>query len=216
MKTATLCTLLILPPGMVVAYILARKSFPGKVILEALVHAPLVLPPVVTGWLLLEGLGRNSALGSFLTSLGLPVSFTWFGAVVAAAITAFPLFVRGFRPALELVDPKLETAAALLGAPPWRVFLSITLPLSLPGLISGMVLAFVRGLGEFGATMTFAGNIPGETQTLPLAVYSYMQVPGGERAVTWLALAAIALSLLALILSEWSVRKTRAKMGNLS
>ena len=189
-----------LPLGVLLAWILARLDFPGKSLLDGLLYLPLVLPPVVIGYLLLVAFGRNGLIGKMIYELfGVSIAFTWKGAVAASAVMAFPLLVRAVRLSLGAVDTKLEMAARTLGANPWRVFFTITLPLSTPGIIAGMVLAFARSLGEFGATITFVSNIPGQTQTLPLALYTMTQVPNGEAAAMRLCLIAIVIALLALI-----------------
>lgn len=217
LRVGLLATSAMLPLGMVTAWVLARRHFRGKLLVEALVHLPLVLPPVVTGYALLLLFGRQSWLGNVLAeTLGIRLAFHTTGAVLAAAVMGFPLFVRPFRLALELVDSRLEVAAATLGASPWRVFYSVTLPLALPGLLTGMVLAFVRALGEFGATITFAGNLPGETRTLPLAIFTRLQIPGEEHAAMALSFLSIILSLLALLVSEWYARRTMSAKGGLS
>lgn len=202
-----------LPPAMAVAYLLARYRFPGKSLLEALCLAPLVLPPVVTGYLLLVVFGRAGVVGSWLAAVDVVVPFTWGAAVLAAAVTGFPLMVRAIRLALELVDPALEAAAAGLGAAPWRVFVEVTLPLAAPGVLTGVMLAFARCLGEFGATITFAGNIAGETRTIPLAIYTFLQQPGAEAQVWWLVAVSLAVSLAALWGSELCQRRLQARLG---
>jgi molybdate transport system permease protein len=196
-----------LPFGLLTAYALARWRFPGKTLLDGLVHLPLVLPPVVTGYLLLLAFGRRGVLGAPLAEhLGIVFSFRWTGAALACAIMAFPLLVRAVRLSFEAVDRKLEDAAGTLGASrPW-VFLSVTLPLALPGVLAGMMLAFAKALGEFGATITFVSNIPGQTQTLPSAIYSYTQVPGGEGPALRLVMVSVALSFAALLASELLAR----------
>lgn len=212
-QVAFLCLLLNLLPGIGVAWLLARKSFKGKVVFETLVHVPLVLPPVVTGYFLLILLGKNGWVGAWLDEwFGIRLAFDFSGAVLAAAVMSFPLLVRSLRLAIELVDPGLEIAAATLGARPLRVFWTVTLPLSMPGLLTGVVLAFARGLGEFGATITFAGNISGETRTLPLAVFTYMQMPGRDHEVLVLALIAVALSGGALLASELFSRRLARRL----
>ncbi len=198
-----------LPLSFALAWVLARGRFPGNVVLDALVHLPLVLPPVVTGWLLLIAFGPMGPAGLWLERwLGLSLMFRWTGAALAAAVMALPLMVRAMRLSIEAVDPKLEQAATTLGASRWRTFRTITLPLSLPGVVAGAVLGFARSLGEFGATITFVSNIPGETQTLPLAIYSALQVPGAESAVVQLAVVSVVLSLGALIVSEVLARRS--------
>ena len=213
LTVAFYCLILITPPGLVLAWLLARRRFWGKSLLEAVIHAPMVLPPVVTGYLLLLVLGRRGWIGAWLDAwFGLRLSFSLGGAVLAAGVISFPLLVRSVRLAIELVDPGLEQAGATLGASPIRVFTQITLPLAVPGLITGMTLAFARSLGEFGATIMFAGNIAGETQTIPLALYSYMQTPGKEGPVMVLALISVALSLGALLFSEMYAQKMKARL----
>lgn len=197
-----------LPPAFALAWILARWRFPGKVLLDAAVHLPLVLPPVVTGWLLLLTFGANAPLGRFFEhTFGLTFIFRWTGAALAAAIMALPLMVRAMRLSLEAVDRRLESAARTLGAGPWRTFLTVTLPLTMPGIIAALVLGLARSVGEFGATITFASNIPGETQTLPLAIYSALQVPGSDLQVARLAGLSVLLSIAALAVSEWLARR---------
>ena len=197
-----------LPIAFTLAWVLARTHFVGKVLLDAFVHLPLVLPPVVTGWLLLILFGNTSPVGHVLMVwFGFSFIFRWTGAALAAAIMALPLMVRAIRLSLEAVDPRLENAARTLGATPWDSFVSITLPLALPGVLAAVVLGFARSLGEFGATITFVSNIPGETQTLPLAIYSELQTPNSDAMVVRLSLISIALSLGALIVSELLMRR---------
>jgi molybdate transport system permease protein len=207
-------TVVSLPLGIFTAYALARWSFPGKQILNGLVHLPLILPPVVTGYLLLLTFGRRGPVGEFLESwFGIVFAFRWTGAALAAGIMAFPLMVRAIRLAIEAVDPKLERAAGTLGASrPW-VFLTVTLPLILPGIIAGAILAFAKAMGEFGATITFVSNIPGQTQTLPSAIYTFLQVPGGEDDAARLVMVAIAIAMAALLLSEWISRAVARRIG---
>ena len=196
-------TLASLPLGIFIAYALARWSFPGKQILNGIVHLPLILPPVVTGYLLLITFGRRGMVGQFLDQwFGIVLSFRWTGAALAAAIMAFPLMVRAIRLAIEAVDPKLEAAASTLGASRLWVFATVTLPLILPGIVAGAILAFAKAMGAFGATITFVSNIPGETQTIPSAIYAFLQVPGGEDAASRLVLIAVAIAMAALLLSE--------------
>jgi len=203
-----------LPAGLAVAWLLTRRDFPGKTLVNGLVHLPLVLPPVAVGYLLLLLLGRNGPLGRALfDAFGITLPFTWQGAALAAAVMAFPLMVRAIRLSLDAVDRRLEAAARTLGATPLSVFLTVTLPLTTPGILVGALLAFARSLGEFGATITFAANIPGETRTLPLALYSLTQTPGGEAAALRLALLSVLLSLAALALSEIAARRLRARIG---
>jgi molybdate transport system permease protein len=206
LKVATWATLGSLPAGVFVAYALARWRFPGKLILDGLVHLPLVLPPVVTGYLLLLAFGRRGILGEPLAELGIVFSFRWTGAALACAVMAFPLLVRALRLAFEAVDRRLEDAAGTLGAGRAWVFATVTLPLALPGLLAGMVLAFAKALGEFGATITFVSNIPGVTQTLPSAIYTYTQVPGGDAPAMRLAAISIAIAFAALVGSELLAR----------
>lgn len=203
LKVAAWAVLILLLPGVGCAWLLARRRFPGRMALDVLVHLPLVLPPVVVGYLLLLLLGRRGAVGRWLhDALGLDIAFTWRAAALAAAVMGFPLLVRAVRLAFEQVDPRIEQAARTLGAGPWRLFMTVTLPLSLPGVLAGVVLAFARSLGEFGATITFAGNIEGLTRTLPVAIFTYTQVPGGEGPALRLMLISIALSVAALAGSE--------------
>ncbi len=212
LKVACVAALASLPAGIAVAWVLARRRFPGKALLDALVHLPLVLPPVVVGYALLVSFGSQGAIGAFLAEhVGLTFAFRWTGAALASAIMGFPLMVRAIRLSIEAVDHRLEQAAATLGASPWRVFATVTLPLAWPGIVAGGVLAFAKALGEFGATITFVSNIPGETQTLSSAIYELMQVPGGETGIWRLALVAVLISLLALLASEWLVRRQHGR-----
>lgn len=210
LKVALVAALCSLPFGIAIAWVLARRRFPGKALLDALVHLPLVVPPVVVGYALLMLLGRNGVLGAPLErALGAGFAFHWSGAALASAVMAFPLMVRTIRLSIEGTDRRLEQAAATLGASPWRVFRSITLPLAWPGIVAGLVLAFAKALGEFGATITFVSSIPGETQNLSSAIYGLMQVPGGEAGIWRLALVAVAVSMLALLASEWLARRAQ-------
>ena len=210
LRVALVAALASLPFGVAVAWLLARKRFPGKALLDALVHLPLVLPPVVMGYALLVMFGNQGPLGRWLhDTLGITLAFRWTGAALACAVMGFPLMVRAIRLSIENVDRKLEQAAATLGAAPWRVFLTVTLPLAWPGLVAGAALAFAKALGEFGATITFVSAIPGETQTLSAAIYGLMQVPGGEAGIWRLAVVSLLISLGALLLSEWLVRRQR-------
>jgi len=203
-----------LPFGLFVAWLLARREFPGKTLLNGVVHLPLVLPPVVVGYLLLVLMGREGPIGRLLyQELGLTVAFTWQGAALAAAVMAFPLMVRAMRLSFEAVDRRLEAAARTLGARPADVFATVTLPLVSPGILAGAILAFARSLGEFGATITFVSNIPGETQTLPLALFSAVQSPGGEAAALRLAALSVALAFAALAASELLARRLRRRIG---
>lgn len=209
LKVSGVAVVLTLPVAFGLAWLLARGRFPGKIILDGMIYLPLVLPPVVTGWLLLLAFGANGPLGRWCAQwLGLTFMFRWTGAALAAAVMALPLIVRAMRLSIEAVDRRLEGAARTLGASPLWTFASITLPLCVPGILAGAVLGFARSIGEFGATITFVSNIPGETRTLPLAIYSALQVPGGEALVSRLALISVALSLVALVLSEALARRT--------
>jgi molybdate transport system permease protein len=197
-----------LPFGVAVGTLLARRDFPGKLLVDGLVHAPLILPPVVTGYILLILFGRRGPVGAVLDDwFGIVLSFRWTGAALACGIMGFPLMVRAIRLSVEAVDRRLEQAAATLGAPPIWVYLTVTLPLMLPGVLAGTVLSFAKALGEFGATITFVSNIPGETQTLPSLIYTLTQVPGGEAAAMRLTLVAIVISLGALVVSELLARR---------
>ncbi len=203
-KVAVLCTVILLPVAVVVGWFLARKHFWGKAIVEGILHLPLVLPPVTTGYVLLILFGSNGILGSFLfEKWGIQIAFSFYAAVIAAIVVSFPLVTRAIRLSIELVDKNYEDAAHTLGASGLRVFFTVTLPLALPGVISGAILAFARSLGEFGATISFAGNIAGETQTLPLAIFSSMQVPGQETVTLRLVVVSIILSLIAMIGAEY-------------
>jgi molybdate transport system permease protein len=199
-----------LPLAVATAFVLARKRFPGKTLFDAAVHLPLVLPPVVVGFALLVLFGRNGPLGRMLEPLGIVFAFRWTGAALAAAIMGFPLMVRAIRLGIDAVDTRLESAARTLGARRWRVFFTVTLPLAWPGLATGALLAFARALGEFGATITFVSNIPGETQTLPLAIYTFTQVPGADLEAFRLSILSVLLSLAALAVSETITRKRPA------
>jgi molybdate transport system permease protein len=208
LRIAIVATAFALPFGIAIGWLLARGNFWGKTLLDGIVHLPLVLPPVVTGYLLLISFGRRAPVGAFLYDhFGIVFSFRWTGAALACGVMGFPLMIRPIRLALEAIDRKLEDAAATLGAGRLFVFLTVTLPLALPGIIAGVVLCFARALGEFGATITFVSNIPGETQTISAAIYTLTQVPGGDAAAGRLVLIAIALALIALILSEVLARR---------
>ncbi|HWU33931.1 MAG TPA: molybdate ABC transporter permease subunit [Methylovorus sp.] len=214
-KVAFFCTWLILIPGVLLGWLLARKRFFGKALLDSLVHLPLVLPPVVPGFLLLLLFGSQGVLGKWLHDvLGISIAFTWMGAVVASAIMALPLMVRSARLAVSQVDHGLELAAQSLGAHPLRVFFTITLPLALPGILTGMVLAFSRSLGEFGATITFVGNIEGETRTLPLAIYTYTQIPGGDVPALRLVVLSLLLAFAALYFSNVMEQRALRRVGS--
>lgn len=201
-----------LPAALAIAWVLARKRFPGHALLNAAVHLPLVLPPVVTGYLLLIGFGTQGPIGGWLRDMvGITLAFRWTGAVLAAAIMGFPLMVRAIRLSIEGVDPKLEEAARTLGAGGWLTFATVTLPQILPGIIAGAILSFAKGLGEFGATITFVSNIPGETQTLSLAIHSFLQTPSGDAQAIRLTLVAIGVSVAALVASELLARRAGAR-----
>lgn len=207
LRVSVVAMLASLPFGIGVAFVLARKHFWGKSILNGIVHLPLILPPVVTGFVLLILFGRRGPIGAFLDqNFGIVFSFRWTGAALACAVMAFPLMVRSIRLSIEAVDRKLEEAAGTLGASPFWVFVTITLPLTLPGIIAGMILSFAKAMGEFGATITFVSNIPGETQTLSAAIYSFTQVPGGDAGALRLTLVAVVISMVALLASEYLSR----------
>ena len=215
LKVSVVAVLLTLPVAYGCAWLLARRRFPGRVLLDAAVHLPLVLPPVVTGWVLLLLFGRTGPIGHWLEqTTGLVFVFRWTGAALAAAVMALPLMVRAMRLSIEAVDRRLVGAARTLGATPWRAFRTVTLPLSLPGVAAGTMLGFARSLGEFGATITFASNIPGETRTLPLAIYSDLQLPGAELSVTRLAIVSVLLSVAALLASEMLVRRSHGRRAH--
>ncbi len=208
LKVAAVATLASLPAGVAVALLLARGRFPGKMLLDGLVHLPLVLPPVVTGYALLLLFGRRGPIGAWLEqSFGIVFSFRWTGAALACAVMGFPLMVRAIRLSIEAIDARLEQAAGTLGASPPLVFLTVTLPLALPGVLAGAVLCFAKALGEFGATITFVSNIPGETQTIPAAIYNYTQAPGGDAGALRLSIVAVVIALGALLASELLARR---------
>jgi len=212
-KVATVAMIASLPPGILIALLLARGRFWGKTLLNGLVHLPLILPPVVTGYLLLLTFGRRGPAGAFLAEhFGLVFSFRWTGAALACGVMGFPLMVRAIRLSIEAVDRKMEAAAGTLGANPLWVFATITLPLILPGLIAGAILSFAKAMGEFGATITFVSNIPNETQTLPSAIYTFTQVPGGDEGALRLTLISIVISMLALVASEVLARRVGRRM----
>jgi molybdate transport system permease protein len=214
LRVSLWATVASLPLGILVAVALARWEFPGKAVLNGLVHLPLILPPVVTGYLLLLTFGRMGPVGGFLYDwFGITLAFRWTGAALAAAVMAFPLMVRAIRLSVEAVDPRLEEAAATLGASRPVVFVTVTLPLILPGIIAGAILAFAKAMGEFGATITFVSNIPGETQTIPSAIYAFLQVPGGDASAFRLVVISIALAMGALILSEWFARRAAVRVA---
>ena len=214
LQVAGTALLLMVVPGVAMGWVLARLRFPGKALVDAVVHLPLVLPPVVTGWLLLIACGRHSPIGQILEAwFGWRLVFDWKGAVLAAAVMAFPLLVRAVRLAIELADRDVERAAATCGASPLRVFGTVTLPLAMPGILAGLVLAFARCLGEFGATITLAGNIPGESRTLPVAIWQFTQMPDGDAAVWRLVTVSVLVSVAALVGSEWMARRLGARLG---
>jgi molybdate transport system permease protein len=210
LRVALFAVLCALPFAIAAAYALARGRFRGKTLFDALVHLPLLMPPVLTGYALLVLLGRQGVVGAWLHDVfGVTFAFRWTGAVVAAAVMAFPLFVRSIRLSIEAIPREIDEMAASLGARPWRTFVSVVLPLSLPGIAAGMTLAFAKALGEFGATITFVSNIPGETQTIALAMQALTQLPGGDAGIWRLAAVSLALSIGALLASEWLVRHAR-------
>jgi molybdate transport system permease protein len=213
LRIAVVATVVSLPFGIAIGLLLARKQFWGKALVDGIVHLPLVLPPVVTGYLLLITLGRRAPVGAFLADhFGIVFSFRWTGAALACGVMAFPLMVRAIRLSIEAIDRRLEDAAATLGARPLWSFATVTLPLALPGVIAGSMLAFARALGEFGATITFVSNIPGETQTISAAIYTLTQIPGGDAAALGLVIVAIVISLAALMASEWLARRATARL----
>lgn len=214
LRVSLWASVLSLPFGVLTAYALARWNFWGRQVLNGLVHLPLILPPVVTGYLLLLTFGRRGAVGQLLDEwFGVVLAFRWTGAVLAAAVMAFPLMVRAIRLAIEAVDPKLEQAASTLGASRFWVFVTVTLPLILPGILAGTILAFAKAMGEFGATITFVSNIPGQTQTLPSAIYAFLQVPGGDGQAMRLVVVAIAVAMTTLFLSEWLARAVARRIS---
>ncbi|MEY5037489.1 MAG: hypothetical protein RL472_595 [Pseudomonadota bacterium] len=214
LRVSLWASVLSLPFGLLTAYALARWNFWGRQVLNGLVHLPLILPPVVTGYLLLLTFGRRGAVGQLLDQwFGVVLAFRWTGAVLAAAVMAFPLMVRAIRLAIEAVDPKLEQAASTLGASRFWVFVTVTLPLILPGILAGTILAFAKAMGEFGATITFVSNIPGQTQTLPSAIYAFLQVPGGDGQAMRLVVVAITVAMAALFLSEWVARAVARRIS---
>lgn len=216
LKVALTATVVSLPPGIALAYLLSRHDFPGKALLSGLTHLPLILPPVVTGYALLLLFGRNGPLGTWLEPMGIVFAFDWTGAALAAAVMGFPLLVRAVSLSFDMIDPRIERAAETLGATPAVRFVTITLPLALPGIVAGTVLAFAKALGEFGATITFVSSIPGETRTLPLAIYSLTQVPGGEAAALRLVVISVAVSIGALLISEWVARVAARRVGRIA
>ncbi|MCP9481696.1 molybdate ABC transporter permease subunit [Shimia sp. CNT1-13L.2] len=214
LKVSFWATLISLPFAIAIAWVLSRKEFSGKQLVNGIVHLPLILPPVVTGYMLLMVFGRRAPIGSFLEdTLGLVLAFRWTGAAVAAAVMAFPLMVRAIRLAIDAVDPGLEDAASTLGAPRWRVFSTVTLPLITPGILTSAVLGFAKAMGEFGATITFVSAIPGRTQTLPSAIYGFLQVPGGETQALRLVIVSVAVAMAALLLSELISRRVARRIA---
>ena len=214
LKVSLVAVAVALPLALLAAWVLSRLDFPGKSLLDGVIHLPLVLPPVVVGYLLIVGFGRNGVIGAWLHDVfGLTLIFNWTGAALAAGVMAFPLIVRAIRLSLDAVDRPLETAARTLGAGRLDVFCTITLPLTLPGILAGTVLGFARCLGEFGATITFAANIPGQTRTIPLAIYTALQTPDGEAAAVRLVVLAVVVSVLALAGSEWLARRLARRLG---
>ncbi len=212
LRVAAVATLASLPFGLLTALVLARRKFPGKILVDGLVHLPLVLPPVVTGYALLILFGRRGPIGAWLEqTFGIVFAFRWTGAALACAIMGFPLMVRAIRLTIEAIDHRLEQAAGTLGASPLWVFMTVTLPLALPGIIAGAVLCFAKALGEFGATITFVSNIPGETLTIPAAIYNYTQTPGGDAGALRLSIVAVVIALAALVISEILARRTSAR-----
>ena len=215
LKVSSVAVLFSLPFGIACAWILARCEFPGKSLFDSLIHLPLVLPPVVIGYILLISMGRQGSIGAVLYDwFGWSFSFSWRGAALAAAIVSFPLMVHAIRLSFESVDIRLEQAARTLGSNRLRVFFTITLPLTLPGIVSGMVLAFARSLGEFGSTITFVSNIPGETRTIPLAMYSFIQTPGAEHEAASLCVIAIVIAVLSLTASQWLAKKAQQRVAS--
>lgn len=216
LRVAVVATLVSTPIGIAVAWLLARRDFWGKALLDAVIHLPLVLPPVVTGYLLLLSFGRKGPIGGFLDQyLGIVFSFRWTGAALACGVMSFPLLVRPMRLSIEAIDRKLEQAAGTLGAAPWQVFLTVTLPLALPGILAGMILGFAKALGEFGATITFVSNIPGETQTISSAIYSLIQTPDGDMAALRLVIISAVMAIGALIASEFFARRALRRVHGL-
>ncbi|MEZ5660302.1 MAG: molybdate ABC transporter permease subunit [Burkholderiaceae bacterium] len=213
LRVAFWATLVSLPAGVFVALVLARWRFRGRELFNGLIHLPLIMPPVVTGYLLLLAFGTQGRLGAWLAQFGIIFAFRWTGAVLAAALMAFPLMVRAIRLSIEAVDPRLEQAAATLGASPLRVFMTVTLPLILPGVLAGAILAFAKAMGEFGATITFVSNIPGETSTLALAIHAFLQIPGGESSALRLVVISVAVALVALLCSEWVARRLARRVA---
>jgi molybdate transport system permease protein len=215
-RVAVIATLISTPLGIGIAWLLARRDFRGKAFVDAVIYLPLVLPPVVTGYLLLLTFGKRGLVGGWLADhLGIVFAFRWTGAALACGVMSFPLLVRPIRLSIEAVDRKLEQASSTLGAAPWKVFATVTLPLAMPGVLAGMVLGFAKAIGEFGATITFVSNIPGETQTISSAIYSLIQTPDGDTAASRLVIISISIAVLALVASEWFARRATQRLhGN--
>lgn len=214
LKVAGTTVLWLLPIGIILGWTLARTEFRGKGIVDSIIHLPMVLPPVAVGYLLLVTMGKQGLIGHWLSTFGISFSFSWRGAVLACSVVALPLMVRSIRLSIESVDIKLEQAARTLGASPLKVFVTITLPLIVPGLITGTMLSFARSLGEFGATISFVSNIPGETQTIPLAMYNFLETPGAEMSAARLCMVSVAIALVSLLASEWCSRSMASKLGH--
>ncbi|MEM8822937.1 MAG: molybdate ABC transporter permease subunit [Pseudomonadota bacterium] len=213
LRVSVVAVIVSLPLAVWVAHLLARGTFRGKAVLDAAVHLPLVLPPVVTGYALLLLFSRAGPIGGVLEPLGLGIAFRWTGAALAAGVMAFPLVVRSIRLAIEAVDPKLEEAAATLGASPWRVWATVTLPMAAPGVLAGVVMGFAKAFGEFGATITFVASIPGETRTLPSAIYAFLQVPGGGDGLRGLVLIAVIVAVGAVLVADWLAPRVAARIA---
>jgi molybdate transport system permease protein len=215
-RVAVIATIIATPIGIGVAWLLARRDFWGKAIVDAVIYLPLVLPPVVTGYLLLLTFGKRGLVGAWLAEhLGIVFAFRWTGAALACGVMSFPLLVRPIRLSIEAVDRRLEQASSTLGASPWKVFATVTLPLAMPGVLAGMVLGFAKAIGEFGATITFVSNIPSETQTISSAIYSLIQTPDGDAAASRLVIVSISIAVIALIASEWFARRATQRLhGN--
>ncbi|USD43096.1 molybdate ABC transporter permease subunit [Vibrio sp. SCSIO 43135] len=215
LKVSTVAVIFSLPLGILCAWLLARVEFVGKSLFDSLIHLPLVLPPVVIGYLLLVSMGRQGFIGQWLYEwFGISFGFSWRGAALASAVVSFPLLVRAIRQSIEAVDTRLEQAARTLGSSRWRVFYTITLPLTVPGIISGIIIAFARSLGEFGATITFVSNIPDETRTIPLAMYSFIETPGAEFEAMRLCIISVVIALLSLVASQWLTKKAQARVAS--
>ncbi|WP_148300789.1 molybdate ABC transporter permease subunit [Shewanella marina] len=215
LKVASVAVIASLPFGIFCAWVLARLEFRGKSIVDSIIHLPLVLPPVVVGYLLLVSMGKKGLIGHYLYAwFGISFSFSWRGAALAAAVVSFPLMVRAIRQSIEAVDIRLEQAARTLGSGKWRVFFTITLPLMSPGIVSGMIIAFARSLGEFGSTITFVSNIPGQTQTIPLAMFSFIETPGAEYQAMRLCVISVVIALMSLMASQWLTKKAQQRTAS--